>query len=176
MVLCSAAGTLLAVCAIAAAQGYEPEIDRSSDLLATIRFLDEPVGIFTSIGDPNKHCLTARRETFEPLNRNATYIWTYPRANASFGNRTRCSEVMIQMTKWGYFPFRYCGEGQPFVVAQGLYSDRRTCFIGRYPPGDECLLFVNYPFKDSFPAECETQFDRLCGESKYALYDGRNCD
>ncbi|KAH9376087.1 hypothetical protein HPB48_012290 [Haemaphysalis longicornis] len=124
-------------------------------------------------------------------------------------DRVRCFEIIIHMTESGNFPFRPCGEGQHFWVAQELYSDRKTCFVGRFPPDDaqgddperastfglprsstqtgktcfvgrfppddECLLFVNNAFKDSFPEECERQFDRLCGGNKYALYGGRNC-
>ncbi|XP_077537368.1 uncharacterized protein LOC144149601 isoform X2 [Haemaphysalis longicornis] len=176
MAFCFFAWILLAVCAIAAAQGDDLEIDRSPELLATISAMYDPVAIYSSISDPNRQCLTAKLETFAPRNRNATFIWTYPRADASFGDRVRCFEIIINMTESGNFPFRPCGEGQHFGVAQELYSDRETCFVGRFPPDDECLLFVSYFFRDSFPEECERQFDRLCGGNKYALHSGRYCN
>ncbi|XP_077562172.1 uncharacterized protein LOC144178301 [Haemaphysalis longicornis] len=134
-------------------------------------FKNGAVAIYSNVERTDQKCVTANYGEVDYKDLATNFTWHYNGAGGS--PETKCFYNKVDATSRNIFYISPCDHPQERETAELLFSDGKSCFVGKFPPntGDQCLLWTTPDTKDSVSERCEQAFTDHCGRDKHAIYD-----
>ncbi|XP_075752295.1 uncharacterized protein LOC119174133 [Rhipicephalus microplus] len=162
--------TMFDVCTV---NGDNTTQTQELDAFQLFALFSDAAGVKDVNREPLFKCLRANRTEFDYQAPSATYLWSL---NAGEGKPRNYVPVHYTAGKTSS-TFFTSFNSDPSNQKQGwfLYTDYKTCGINVIKSfGYQCILWVDYQKRYSYPEECDKAHAEFCGES-VSLYKKELC-